>query len=329
MASPGDLRFPSIDGLRAFEAAARLGSYERAAGELHVTASAVGKRVAAVEELLGQPLFARQGKALALTTGGREYLEQVRSALALLAAMPQHRRTAQRRRRLRVCAPPTFARLILVPELGSFTQAHGDVELEVVLSIPFHDLNPGTADVEVRASDAPAEGDVLLDDVVLPMAAPALLARLPPLRAPADLRHAPLLRTPIEPWQAWFRAAGLDEAEPTAGPKLVDLGLTLEAAIGGQGVVLGRPSLARQALADGRLRPLFGPFTRPQLLYQVAPHGGDPAAAEFCDWLTGCCARISIDAMALVQARLRPAVPPPAAPASPEEVSGRRRRPPR
>jgi len=119
-----------------------------------------------------------------------------------------------------------------------------------------------------------------------------------------------------------LRAAGLDAAEPTVGPKLVDLGLTLEAAICGQGVVLGRPSLARQALAEDRLRPLFGPFTRPQLLYQVAPHGGDPAAAEFCHWLTGCCARISIDAMALVQARLHP--PPP--PASPEEVSGRRRR---
>jgi DNA-binding transcriptional LysR family regulator len=325
MASPGDLRFPSIEGLRAFEAAARLGSYERAAGELHVTASAVGKRVAAVEDLLGQPLFTRQGKSLALTAGGREYLEQVRSALALLAAMPQHRRAAQRRRRLRVCAPPTFARLILVPELGSFTQAHEDVEVEIVLSIPFLDLNPGTADVEVRAGDAPAEGDVLLDDVVLPMAAPALLANLPALKAPADLRHAPLLRTPIEPWRPWFIAAGLDWPEPTDGPKLVDLGLTLEAAICGQGVVLGRPSLARQALAEGRLLPLFGPITRPQLLYQVAPHGGDRTAAEFCDWLTGCCARISIDAMALVQDRLHP----PAPPATPEELSGRRRRPPR
>ena len=329
MASPADLRFPSIDGLRAFEAAARLGSYERAAGELHVTASAVGKRVAAVEDLLGQPLFARQGKALALTAGGREYLEQVRSALALLAAMPQHRRAAQRRRRLRVCAPPTFARLILVPELGSFTQAHEDVELEIVLSIPFLDVHPGTADVEVRTSEAPAEGDVLLDDVVLPMAAPALLAKVPPLQTPADLRHAPLLRTPIEPWRPWFQAAGLEWPEPDEGPKLVDLGLTLEAALCGQGVVLGRPSLARQALAEGRLRPLFGPITRPQLLYQVAPHGGERAAAEFCDWLTGCCARISIDAMALVQAGLHPRAHPTGAPASPEEVSARRRRRPR
>lgn len=325
MASPADLRFPSIEGLRAFECTARLGSYERAAGELHVTASAVGKRVAAVEELLGQPLFNRQGKSLVLTAGGREYLEQVRSALALLAAMPQHRRAAQRRRRLRVCAPPTFARLILVPELGSFTQAHGDIELEIVLSIPFLDVNAGVADVEVRASDAPAEGDVLLDDVVLPMAAPSLLARLPALHAPADLRLAPLLRTPIEPWRPWFQAAGLDWPEPSEGPKLVDLGLTLEAALCGQGVVLGRPSLARQALAEGRLQPLFGPITPPQLLYQVAPHGGDSAAAEFSDWLTACCARIAIDAMALVQTRLHP----PPAPASPEELSRRRRRPPR
>jgi LysR family glycine cleavage system transcriptional activator len=77
--------------------------------------------VATLEALLGQPLFTRQGKALALTAGGREYLDQVRSALALLAAMPQHRRTAQRRHRLRVCAPPTFARLVLVPELPDFT----------------------------------------------------------------------------------------------------------------------------------------------------------------------------------------------------------------
>ena len=102
MADPGDLRFPSIDGLRAFDAAARLGTFERAADELHVTASAVSKRVATVEALIGAPLLLRQGKQLALTATGREYLEQVRTALGLLAAMPQHRRAAQRMQRLRI-----------------------------------------------------------------------------------------------------------------------------------------------------------------------------------------------------------------------------------
>lgn len=306
MASRPELRFPSIEGLRAFEAAARLGSYERAAGELHVTASAVGKRVAAVEELLGQPLFTRQGNALALTAGGREYLEQVRAALGLLAAIPQHRRAAQRLRRLRVSAPPTFARQVLVPELESFTRAHADIELEVVLSIPFLDLQAGDADVAVRTADAGAiDGAPLLDDRVLPMASPSLLARGTPLRAPADLAHVPLLRTPIEPWTPWLREAGLDWPEPAQGPKLVDLGLTLEAAVAGQGVVLGRPSLARHWLASGSLQPLFGPLTRPAQLYVASGDGADGAAQVFVDWLHARCAAIAAASLALVHERLR------------------------
>ncbi|NUP86278.1 MAG: LysR family transcriptional regulator, partial [Burkholderiaceae bacterium] len=83
-----DLRLPSIDGMRAFEAAARLGTFERAADELAITASAASKRVGTLEELLGTGLLVRTGKTLALTAAGKEYLAQVRTALGLLAAMP-------------------------------------------------------------------------------------------------------------------------------------------------------------------------------------------------------------------------------------------------
>lgn len=302
--TPADLRFPSIDGLRAFEATARLGSHERAAGELHVTASAVGKRIATLEVLIGQALFVRQGNALALTAGGREYLDQVRSALGLLAAMPQHRRQAQRRQRLRVCAPPTFARQLLVPELPGFVSAHPEVDLELVLSIPFLDVAAGPADVEIRAGSTPEGRELMADDVVLPMAAPALLDRLPPLHTPADLALAPLVRTPIEPWVPWFGAAGLDRAEPDQGPRLVDLGLVLEAALAGQGVALLRPVLSRQALAEGRLRPLFGPLTRPPHRYRLVPGDRDAAAAAFADWLAQRCARVGAEALALVRRQL-------------------------
>jgi len=85
---PSDHRLPSIDGRRAFEAAARLGTFERAADELAVTASAMGKRVAMIESLLGAPVFTRTSKALTLTASRREYLEQVRHALTLGAAIP-------------------------------------------------------------------------------------------------------------------------------------------------------------------------------------------------------------------------------------------------
>lgn len=296
---PPDLRLPSIDGLRAFEAAARLGTFERAADELHVTASAIGKRVAALEDLLGTPLFSRGGGALALTAAGREYLPQVAQALALLAGIPQHRRAQQRVQRLRVATPPTFARQVLVPRLESFTAAHPDIELEVVLSIPYLQRGPADADVEVRHGEPVPGARVLLHDRVRPMAAPALLARLPPLRQPADLAVAPLLRTPIEPWTPWFRAAGLDWPEPASGPKLVDLGLTLEAAVTGLGVCLGRHTLARAWLAGGQLVPLFELDAEPPGRYQLLPlaeAGGAPAA--FADWLAAACADVEREAAA-------------------------------
>lgn len=293
---PHDLRFPSIDGLRAFEAVARLGSFERAADELAITASAVSKRVATLEELLATPLLSRGAKALLLTAAGKEYLGQVRDALALLATMPLHQRRAQRQQRLRVSVPPTFARQVLVAGLDGFCAAHPEIELEVLLSIPYLDGTPHSSDIEVRVGDpAQLPGSVaLLQDRVLAVAAPALIARLPPLHTPAVLAHAPLLRTPLEPWTPWLRAAGLDWPEPASGPKLLDLGLTLEAAVCGQGVALARPTLARQWLDSGTLRPLFAHITAPAAApYVLMPHGGHDAAAAFAQWLQAHCAAAS------------------------------------
>ncbi len=309
MPTPDDLRFPSIDALRAFEAAARLGSFERAADELSVTASAVGKRIANLEDLLGTPLLTRGAKALSLTAAGKEYLDQVRTALGMLAAMPLHRRQAQRMQRLRVRATPTFARQILVPRLESFTASHPQVELEVVLSIPFMDTGTSApdADVEVRTADLqqwPDDAQQLMHDVVVPVAAPALLHRLPPLVRPADLQAAPLLRTPLEPWVPWFRAAGLDWPEPAQGPKLVDLGLTLEAAVSGLGVALARPSLARHWLDTGTLKPLFALTAVPRQQYLLLQHARSAEAEAFATWLREQCDQCATEALALLQARL-------------------------
>ncbi|NKI96997.1 LysR substrate-binding domain-containing protein [Rhizobacter sp. SG703] len=293
------LRYPSIDGLRAFECAARLGSFERAADELHVSASAIGKRIATLEELLGTVLLTRSARALALTPAGKEYLPQVAAALALLAAVPLHQRSAQRTQRLRITAPPTFARQILVPALQRFTRAHPQVELEIALSIPFLDVAGAESDIEVRHLDGEAaEGQLLMRDVAMAMAAPSLIERLPPLRTPADLADAPLLRTPIEPWTPWFRAAGLDWGEPAQGTKLVDLGLTLEAAAGGQGVALARPSLARPWLTSGALRPLFALAITPSRQYRLLPHGDEGAAPAFAQWLRETCDEIATAALA-------------------------------
>lgn len=304
-APAAELRLPSLDALRAFEAAARLGTFERAAEELHVTASAVSKRMVALEDLLGLPLFQRGAKTLTLSAAGKEYLAQVSGVLDLLTAMPLHRRAVQQRQRVCVSAPPTLARLVLVPALPAFAAAHPEVELEIVLSIPFLDGPVQDADLAVRHGPSSAAGGaVLMHDLLLPLASPALLAEVEAPRVPADLARLPLLRTPVEPWAPWFQVAGLDWAEPDQGPRLVDLGMTLEAALCHQGIALARPSLARQALRDGRLRPVLGagqtPVARPLTAYYLMPHEAAGAVAAAAAWLHEACATAAAEGLSLI-----------------------------
>jgi len=302
---PDDLRLPSLDALRAFEATVRLGSFERAAEELHVTASAIGKRLGSLEDLLGVALLDRSAKPLQTTAAGREYLAQLRAPLAALAALPQHRRVAQARQRITLCAPPTFARLIIVPALPRYSEAHPEVELELVLSVPFFEQVAPPADLEVRHGPVAADPQaVLMHDHLVPLASPGLLADFGPLDHPADLARLPLLRAPMEPWQAWFRGAGLALPEPDQGPRLIDLGLMMEAAIEGQGVVLARPSLARRALQTGALVPVLGPARTPVVnaptAYQLLRHAEDSRSLALDTWLRDVSTRAAAEGLALL-----------------------------
>ncbi len=287
MVDTSHVRFPSIEGLRAFEVSARLGSFERAAEELSITASAVSKRVAAVEDLLATPLLVRGLRGLVLTAAGKEYLEHVRSALALLASVPLHHRGVQRRQRLRVSSPPTFARQILVPALRDFESKFPEVELEVVLSIPFLDGTLSDADVDVRNGDLRGPGvTLLMDDVVVPMASPSLVAERGGMpQRPEELVRWPLLRTPLEPWMPWWQAAGLAWTEPAEGHRLVDLGMVMEAAAQGLGVALARPSLAERWLLDGALVPLFSRAAVPRHLYYAVCNTAQATGGAFVEWL--------------------------------------------
>ncbi|MCV2367226.1 LysR substrate-binding domain-containing protein [Roseateles oligotrophus] len=290
---PHDLRFPSIDGLRAFESTARLGGFEPAAAALNISASAVGKRINALEDLLGVSLLIRSSnRPFCLTSAGKEYLVQVSEALALLAAMPLHSRSTQRRSRLTITAPPTFARQILVPALPEFTQAHPKLELELLLSTPFLDEFAPPAAVEIRMG-ADADDQILMRDRITPMASPGLLRGLKPPLSPADLTGLALLRSPLEPWQPWFQVAHLDWPEPEQGTRYVDLGLTLEAAACGQGVVLGRLSLAATLLKTGALLRIFELSVPATRNYGLLCHSDSDAAQAFCEWLRRHCGTLA------------------------------------
>ncbi|NDY91562.1 LysR substrate-binding domain-containing protein [Ideonella livida] len=254
-------RLPSLEALRALALVGRLGSLERAAAQLHITASAVAKRLATLETQLGVALVERGPRGLrGLTPAAHDYLAHAGPLLQQLAELPWHRaaRALQAPVRLRLSAPPTFARLVLVPALPALARAEPNLELELLVSAPWREEPAATADLAVRHGQAPEPAQRLLDDVLLPLASPQLLPAGQPLAQARDLDTLPLLRTPVQAWRPWFQAAGLHAAEPERGPRLVDLGLVLEAAVAGQGVALMRASLARRALQCGELLPVLG-----------------------------------------------------------------------
>ena len=281
---------PSIQTLRAFDAAARLGSYSAAADELGVTHGAVSHRIRELEERLNVRLFRRSGRVMALTREAVTLLSQVRQALGMLdrAFPPPPARDALAR--LVLSVHPSLATCWLLPALGRFAAEHPEIEVEIRSTADLDDfLDPGI-DVALRygGGNWPAAADQRVGgEVLFPVCSPEyLLAEA--LAVPADLERCALLRHAWQPWAPWFRAAGLRLPEPTRGLILSDSAMLLEAAAGGQGVALARRLFAERDLKSGRLVRLFDVEVEDAYAYFVAWRLGQrltPASEAFCEWV--------------------------------------------
>jgi LysR family transcriptional regulator, glycine cleavage system transcriptional activator len=284
-------RIPPLHALTAFEAAARLGSFARAAEELCLTRSAISHRIQLLEQQLGMPLFERHGRALKLTAKGQTYLVTVRQALDSLQQLSAPSSGHATAARVTISSPPTFARVVLLPRLQDFAQRHPEVELALNLAIPLLDLNAGDADVEIRygsGSYPDMESRRILDEPVFPVANPSYLERCGGVAAPVDLQKASLLRSTLEPWKPWFTAAGLPWNEPRSGPRFEDLALLYQSAVEGQGVALARHTLVRAMLDSGDLVSLFDVKARSPYAYYLVydKRATDrPGVAAFVAWM--------------------------------------------
>lgn len=290
MTAPLPTRFPSINGLRAVEATARLKSFERAATELNLTPSAISKRVVTLEQHIGVSLFTRGANSLSLTPAGERYVEHTRQVLRMLATMYRDA-LASEEAQLRVSAPPTFARQLIVPHLPSFTDSNPHIQLNLEIIAPEPNAPLTGADVEIRFGSTELHGPaMLMQDVMTPMASPTYLAqhKINPSR-PEDLQNLALLNMAQDEWTSWFKTANIDFSQPLSGPKLADLGMTYEAAARGQGVALCRPSLLGEWLSRDALVPLFDIYGVPAGGYYLLTNSNQEAALSFCAWLKNLC----------------------------------------
>lgn len=247
---------PPLQALRALEAAARRRSFSRAAEELHLTHSAVSHHLRALETELGVELFRRAGSRMIPTAAGAQLAERVRRSLGELRdALDATRPGMSGVTRLELSVMSDFASVWLIPRLGDFYDRHPDVDLSLRMHADVTPPDPYPFDIGIwhRRVDEPGfQIRKLLDDQVVAVCSPLLLARYPGFRI-EDLAKMPLLRFSRRSWRDFFDAAGVAGDEPERGPVFDDAGLLLQATIAGQGVATARLQLARDFIERGEL----------------------------------------------------------------------------
>jgi LysR family glycine cleavage system transcriptional activator len=292
-------RLPPLNALRAFEAAARLGSFVAAAAELRVSAAAVSQQVRRLEAYLDTPLFQRLPRGLVLTEQGRDYLPELTAGFALLAESTVRVRARRADGVLTLTTLAGFANGWLLPRLHRFRERAPRIDLVVRTSRELLDFRRDAIDLAIRFAAAPGrglQGEVLVREELFPVASPQLFrgGRVPDsLAAVADY---PLLHDtdahPQQPWlgwRGWFERAGLPAAKVARGPQFSDSVVLIGAAVAGLGIAIGRAPHVAPLLARGQLvRVTRESWLSPWSYYLTAPpaHFRRPAVRAFVDWAT-------------------------------------------
>ena len=297
-------KLPSLDFLRGFEAAGRLGSFTRAADELFLTQSALSRQVKALEDALGVPLFERRHRALALTAAGVPFHRDVTETLRALARAAEAAAGGVREPGLTLTTTVSFASLWVIPRLPAFRTRHPDVEVYVSADDRTVDLARGEVDVAIRylGDNVPPGAIRLFGERMLPVASPSVACNpKTPLKKPSDLARHVLLhlddpegRVPWINWTTWLTSNGEPQLKPAGSLRFSLYDQLIQAALQGQGVALGRLPLIGTLLERGELVAPFAKRFESQRGYYVlvSPHARARAdVLAFVEFLRGEAAR--------------------------------------
>jgi LysR family transcriptional regulator, glycine cleavage system transcriptional activator len=284
-------RLPPLNGLKAFEAAARSESFTRAAEELNVTQGAVSHQVKALEDTLGLKLFNRERQRLILTEAGRDYLAVVRDALDRIAIGTERLLQRQESGVLTVSTSPDFAAKWLVNRLSRFAEKYPDVDLRVSATTHYVDFAREDVDVAIRHGNGNWPGlhmERLYSERLFPVCSPKLVAGPNRITKTADLLKFPLLRLEdAKNWTRLFENAGV-KVPVGPGPVLNRASMLIDAAIDGQGIALARTALAAWDLINERLiRPVDDSLRMANTYWIVCPKvtSNVPKIATFRHWV--------------------------------------------
>ncbi|WP_027857903.1 LysR substrate-binding domain-containing protein [Marinobacterium jannaschii] len=285
-------RFPPLNALRAFEATARLLSFQQAAQELNVTHSAVSHQIKKLEQELGQALFHRLGRSIALTDAGQRYFGEIHAALQQIETSTQAIFGEPDQGDLIVQAYLGIASRWLVQRIGDFRQRYPGIHIELFSSYLDWAFEPHVADIGIIYSEQTRPGLVyqpLFKGTLIPVCSPDLFenGRAESLQ---QLLQQPFLDITESPRNLpeWIRGMGLHEGQVRIGSQHDNHQLTLEAAIAGKGVAIVQSFFACGDLENNRLVipiDLTVPEIGAWYLVQSASHRSDSKVIHFANWL--------------------------------------------
>ncbi len=246
-----------LNALRVFEAAARHLSFNLAAKELHVTASAVSHQIKLLEAYLGIKLFHRQTRQVSLTPEAETYLPGVRLGLEQISEATR-RVMSRQDTTIRINLAPAIAGGWLIPRLYDFYEKYPDIDIEITTSMRLVDFSHSDVDLAVRFGKGYWKGlnsHLLIPEELIPVCSPKLIEQVGHPDSPEGLLKLPLLH--VKPkatdWQEWFEAVGIPQKILKMGAGFQNSPLMLDAVEAGLGYGIVSRHLIEQELVTGRI----------------------------------------------------------------------------
>ena len=280
-----------LTALRSFEAAARLLSFKKAAEELHVTPTSVSNQIRQLESDWGCPLFIRHTRRVALTDAGRSLSRVISRAFDdIRTEVDAHARTHSKIVTLAV--GPIFGSRWLIPRLSRFYRQNPQIELVLHNSprITSSEQLMTMVGVDWGIGEwAGLDAKRLFEIVYRPSISPALLKERGGLKRPADLARFPIIHQwDRAEWNDWLRLVGHSDLNFAHETTMRDSNLVLQAALDGQGVMMGTFPFLRPELDAGRLVCPFDTDLHPTRAYHlIYPPGARalPEVEAVCAWI--------------------------------------------
>jgi DNA-binding transcriptional LysR family regulator len=288
-------RVPSLTALTAFEAAARLASFTKAAAELGVSQAAVSRQVGSLEDNLGFPLFRRGHRSVVLTEKGRQLSDTMTTTFQMISDTVLAISGDDDERNVSISATVAFSHFWLIPRLSSFSRLHPDVKIRIVTYDRPEDI-VGT-DVAIRFGSGlwpDGSAHLLFRDEIFPVCSPEFLSGGRPVETVADIgRHSLISYDADDPswtgWREWFARFGVPFQEKSIGLRCSFYTDVVYGALNGQGIALGWKRLVSDLLDQNRLVRITDAVVTPRSGYFVTTARGHSkeGALLFIEWLRG------------------------------------------